>query len=313
MQLGPPTHPTRRASSIDIVHQNGIAPHSPRRMQDWLLDILMNHSLALLNKVHRAEITAKFVQKRGTKASRPCGFCEEAKKKHTAQKKVFDQKNCTCWMLPVLNRVRRWVFLDCERFRSEYIPPLIPLAIRILGVFITHAFDGGVAYQRQAPCATQPAREGRRLAGTCLQQLRTRSPIQHLKPASNLLTQRRFDGDSAKGGIAEEPTFFCAGTSQMCFLECCRKTANRRRHFKATLSVRGCGQHDPCQPGRGEAREQGLPSAINDHKAAGAEICKALLGNGVFVSYQCQAEQITTDPYTTSLNVRGVRPDFFRL
>ena len=47
-------------------------------------------------------------------------------------------------------------------------------------------------------------------------------------------------------------------------------------------------------------------------RAAGAEICKTLVGNGVFVFYQSQAEQITTDMYTTTLNVRGVRPDFLR-
>lgn len=62
-----------------------------------------------------------------------------------------------------------------------------------------------------------------------------------------------------------------------------------------------------------QAREQGLlPSAINDYRAAGAEICKTFVGNGVFVYYQRQAMQITTDMYTTTLNVRGVRPNFVR-
>lgn len=63
-----------------------------------------------------------------------------------------------------------------------------------------------------------------------------------------------------------------------------------------------------------QTREQGLlPSAINEYRAAGTEICKTFVGNCVFVYYQRQAKQITTDMlYTTILNVRGVRPNFAR-
>jgi len=58
---------------MDIVSPKTALHHTAtlRRMQGWLLDILMNRSLALLNKVHRAELTAKFVQKKA-KASRSC-------------------------------------------------------------------------------------------------------------------------------------------------------------------------------------------------------------------------------------------------
>ena len=132
-------------------------------------------------------------------------------------------------MLPVLNRVRRWVFpspfLDCERFRSEYIPPLAILSWRCYNSHIRRRWT----LPTTGPCARQPAREGRRLAGTCLQQqLRTKSPIQHLTPAPNLPPRSEDSMSVGKRLYSRRCQRFFVPHPK-CIRERCR-TASRRRH-----------------------------------------------------------------------------------
>lgn len=237
---------------MDIVSPKTALHHTAtlRRMQGWLLDILMNRSLALLNKVHRAELTAKFVQKKA-KASRSCvstAVVKRPRKNIPHKRNRLTKKNCTWWMLPVLNRVRRWVFpstfLDCERFRSEYIPPLAILSWR--------------CYNSHLPRRWTPTND--RLHALDNPRVRAEGWLKHAYnnncerrvPAPNLPPPSEDSMSVGKRLYSRRCQRFFVPHPK-CIRERCR-TASRRRH-KGRFLPRGlCGQRFgalPLAPGKG--------------------------------------------------------------